>query len=92
VSLQTAKQFTSAIEEINMMVLKLGWDTQVLLSVKDAVTVAEILSKANVWEEKYISETNSNAYFAYPVEKDFTMKIVPDEIASMARMAGKPEK
>jgi hypothetical protein len=75
-----------------MMVLKLGWDTQVLLSVKDAVTVAEILSKANVWEEKYISETNSNAYFAYPVEKDFTMKIVPDEIASMARMAGKPEK
>jgi hypothetical protein len=75
-----------------MMVLKLGWSAEFLLSVKDAVIVAEILSKAHVWEEKYLSETNSNAYFAYPVEKDFTMKIVPDEIASMARLAGKPEK
>lgn len=75
-----------------MMVLKLGWDTQVLLSVKDAVTVAEILSKAHVWEEKYIGETSSNAYFAYPSERDFTMKIVPDEVANMARMAGKPDK
>jgi hypothetical protein len=75
-----------------MMVLKLGWDTQVLLSVKDAVTVAEILSKAHVWEEKYQSDTSTTAYFAYPSERDFTMKIVPDEIASMARMAGKPDK
>lgn len=75
-----------------MMVLRLGWDTQVLLSTKDAVTVAEILSKAHTWDEKYSSETSSTAYFAYPVEKDFTMKIVPDSIADMARMAGKPEK
>lgn len=74
-----------------MMVLKLGWDTQVLLSIKDAVTVAEILSKAHVWEEKYNSGSGT-AYFAYPCEKDFTMKLVPDSIADMARMAGKPEK
>ena len=73
-----------------MMVLKLGWDTQVLLSVKDAVTVAEILAKAHVWEEKY-AEGNT-AYFAYPSEREFTMKIVPDEVANMARMAGKPDK
>jgi len=74
-----------------MMVLKLGWDTHVLLSVKDAVTIAEILSKAYAWEEKYQSESGT-AYFAYPSEKDYTMKIVPDEIANMARMAGKPDK
>ena len=73
-----------------MMVLKLGWDLQVLLSVKDAVTVAEILSKAHTWDEKYNAE--GNAYYAYPIEKDFTMKLVPDSIAEMARMAGKPEK
>ena len=91
-SLQTAKQFTSKTEESNMMVLKLGWSSEFLLPVKDAVTVAEILSKAHAWEEKYINETSSNAYFAYPVEKDFTMKLVPDEIASMAKLAGKPEK
>jgi hypothetical protein len=92
VSLQAAKQFTSKIEESNMMVLKLGWDLQVLLSVKDAVAVAEILSKAQTWEEKYMSESSTTAYFAYPCEKEFTMKLVPDSIAEMARMAGKPDK
>jgi hypothetical protein len=73
-----------------MMVLKLGWDTQLLMSVKDAVTVAEILSKSHAWEEKYAD--GNTAYFAYPCEKDFTMKLVPDSIADMARMAGKPDK
>ena len=73
-----------------MMVLKLGWSSEFLLSVKDAVIVAEILSKAHAWEEKY-AEGNT-AYFAYPSEQHFTMKIVPDEIANMARMAGKPDK
>jgi len=92
VSLQTAKQFTSKTDGIDMMVLKLGWDTHVLLSVKDAVTIAEILSKAHAWEEKYQSGSSTTAYFAYPSEKDYTMKIVPDEIANMARMAGKPDK
>jgi len=75
-----------------MMVLKLGWDLQVLLSIKDAVTVAEILSKAHTWDEKYISESSTTAYFAYPSEQNFSMKIVPDSIAEMARMAGKPDK
>lgn len=75
-----------------MMVLKLGWDTTVLLSTKDAITVAEILSKAHAWDEKYDSDSRNTAYFAYPVEKDFTMKIVPDSIAQMAILAGKPEK
>lgn len=75
-----------------MMILKLGWDVQVLLPTKDAVIVAEILSKAFAWEEKYVSESSTTAYYAYPSEKDFTMKIVPDSIADMARMAGKPDK
>jgi hypothetical protein len=75
-----------------MMVLKLGWNAEFLLSVKDAVIVAEILSKAHAWEEKYISESSTTAYFAYPSEQNFSMKIVPDSIAEMARMAGKPDK
>lgn len=75
-----------------MMVLKLGWSAEFLLSTKDAIAVAEILSKGLAWEEKYVSESSSTAYFAYPSEREFTMKIVPDAIADMARMAGKPEK
>lgn len=75
-----------------MMVLKLGWSSEFLLPAKEAVIVAEILSKSLAWEEKYVSESSSTAYFAYPSEREFTMKIVPDSIADMARMAGKPEK
>jgi hypothetical protein len=75
-----------------MMVLKLGWSSEFLLSTKDAITVAEILSKGLAWEEKYVSESNSTAYFAYPSEQNFSMKIVPDAIADMARLAGKPGK
>lgn len=75
-----------------MMVLKLGWSSEFLMSVKDAVTVAEILSKSHMWDEKYVSETSSTAYFAYPSEQNFTMKIVPDSVAQMALLAGKPEK
>ena len=74
-----------------MMVLKLGWSSEFLMSVKDAVTVAEILSKSHMWDEKYNSESGT-AYFAYPSEQNFTMKIVPDSVAQMALLAGKPEK
>lgn len=73
-----------------MMVLKLSWDFTVVLPVKDAMAVAEILSKSQAWEEKY--ENGQPMYFAYPNMKEMTMKIVPDELVDMARLAGKPEK
>lgn len=85
-----ARLFTSKTEESEMMALKLGWDFTVVLPVKDAVTVAEILSKALTWEEKY--EKGDTLYFAYPNAKEMTMKIVPDELVGMARLAGKPGK
>lgn len=75
-----------------MMILKLGWDFTVALPVKDAVTVAEILSKALAWEEKYDSDSKSTNYHAYPCEKEITMKLVSDRLVGMAQLAGKPEK
>lgn len=73
-----------------MMILKLGWDTTVVLPTKEAVIIAEILSKAYAWEEKY--ENGNTAYFAYPLEKEFTMRIVSDDLVNVARLAGKPSK
>ena len=73
-----------------MMVMKLGWDLTVVLPVKDAVTIAEILSKAYAWDERYTD--GNTAYFAYPCEKEFTMKLVADHLVDMAKIAGKPEK
>lgn len=73
-----------------MMMMKFGWDFTVVLPVKDAVTVAEILSKALAWEEKY--EGGETMYYAYPCQKEVSMKLVVDQLVDMAKLAGKPER
>lgn len=73
-----------------MMVIKFGWDFTVALSVKDAITVAEIMSKALAWEEKY--ENGETTFYAYPNQKEVSMKLVADQLVDMAKLAGKPEK
>jgi hypothetical protein len=73
-----------------MMVLKFGWDFTVVLPVKDAITVAEIMSRALAWEEKYAA--GETVYYAYPNQKEVSMKLVVDELVHMAKLAGKPEK
>jgi hypothetical protein len=91
-SLAMAKLFISRIEENNMMILKLGWDSQFVLSVKDAVTIAEILQKAEVWREEYVSGGGGNTFHAYPNEQKISMELVNDDLYRMAKLAGKPEK
>lgn len=73
-----------------MMIVKLGWDTTLALPVKDAITVAEILSKAYVWKEKYNS--GDSTYNAWPNEKSFQMELINDQLFQMAVLAGKPDK
>ena len=73
-----------------MMVLKLGWDSCFALSVKDAVTIAEILSKAHAWKEHY--KDGETAFHAYPVDNKITMELISEDLFRMAKLAGKPEK
>lgn len=73
-----------------MMVLKMGWDSTFVLSVKDAVTIAEILSKAHTWKESYVN--GETVYHAFPTEANIEMKLINDELFNMAKLAGKPEK
>lgn len=74
-----------------MMVLKLGWDSQFVLSVKDAVTIAEILQKAEVWKEEY-NGGNGTSFHVYPNESKIQLELVNDDMYRMAKLAGKPEK
>ena len=75
-----------------MMVLKLGWDSTFALSVKDAVAIAEILSKAYAWKEEYTPGGKDNTFHAYPNESKITMELISDDLFNMAKLAGKPEK
>ncbi len=73
-----------------MMVMKIGY-TEFVLPVKEAVTVAEILQKAEVWKEEYVSG-GENTYHVYPFEGSIKMELVSDDLYRMAKLAGKPEK
>jgi ribosomal protein S12 methylthiotransferase accessory factor YcaO len=73
-----------------MMVVKMGWDSTFVMSVKDAVALAEIIERAHAWKEAY-HEGKTN-YHAYPNEQQVTMQLVPDSLFEMAKLAGKPEK
>jgi len=56
----------------------------------------EMIDKAEVWEEKWQSrEDGGTLYFAYPQDNEESirsLKIIPDNLYKMAKLAGKPEK
>ncbi len=74
-----------------MMLLKLGYDAQFVLPVKDAVAIAEALQKAYAWKEDYNSVQGST-YHSYPFEGRIQMELITDDLFNMAKLAGKPEK
>ena len=65
-----------------------------ILDLKDAVAVAEILGKAEVYEEKYRAGAD-NTHHVYPnisAKGGITnLKIVSTEFYNMCKLAGKPE-
>lgn len=72
-----------------MMLVKIGWDTSVVLPIKEAVAMAEMLAKAYAWEEKR-KTGEGTMYYCYPHEKTVTMQVLNDELVDMAKLAGKP--
>ena len=101
-----AKQFTSTIN-INraqlrgdeMMIVTIGYQDYALPT-KDAITLLELLSRAERYEDRYVSKdakenTMGEAYHTFHVyENDtvFNAKVIPNEKYRMAKLAGKPER
>lgn len=69
----------------------LGYKSYVL-DAKDALTLAEIVSKAEMYEEKYRGGGEENTHHVYPNDERFTMRVMPESLYNMAKLAGKPEK
>ena len=76
---------------MTMAIITIGYNNYAL-PLKDAVTVAEILGKAEKYEEKYRQGTE-NTHHIYAENKDNfgTMRLVTDSFYQGARLAGKPE-
>lgn len=72
-----------------MVVLSFGYGEYVV-SPKDAVTIMEMLQKAERYECKYKSGGDST-YHVYPSSESLTAKLISDDMYRMAKLAGKPE-
>lgn len=68
--------------------------SEYVLDVKDALTVAEILGKAEKHEGKYHSHLSTRTHHIYENEdSEFaSLKLISDGFYRMAKLAGKPEK
>lgn len=78
-------------KEKDMIVVKLGWDLNIVVNKEDALTFIDILERAEQYEEKYVSG-GENTKHVYPIDKTFGMEVLPTSAYQMAKLAGKPEK
>jgi hypothetical protein len=66
-----------------------------LMDVEKAVELLALLDGAEVFESKWVGSGGTTAYYAYPQESNDhirEMKIIPDAIYRIAKLAGKPTK
>lgn len=77
-----------------MIVMEFSY-ISIVMSVKDAIAMAEIMQRAEKYEKKYRRETGgetSYTYHVWPNSDEVGMKLISDDIYRMAKLAGKPEK
>jgi len=76
------------------VVVILGWKKYVVDSA-DAIKIAEVLGKAELYDTKYTKDEESNPtvlHYVYPQDEEkFVMEVLPDNLYRMAKLAGKPE-
>ena len=80
---------------MSKVVVAIGYRSYVM-DTRDAIAVAEALSKAEMYDTKYKSkEEGGSQVFIWeqaPDEGSITMSILPDSLYRMAKLAGKPSK
>lgn len=73
-------------------IVKFGY-TDYVMDLKDAVAVAEMLSKAELYDNKYVSGGDSTHHIYANDKHDMgTLKLISDDFYRMAKLAGKPTK
>jgi len=83
------------IKEDEMIIVEMGYKNYIM-SNKDAVALAEILEKAELYEAKWIqSKERGNGepdytYHVYENDQQIGMKVVSNDFYRMAKLAGKP--
>jgi hypothetical protein len=81
-----------------MVVIEFGYK-KFVLSKEKAMLLAECLESAEMYEDKYWSDsdriakgmTEAYTYHVYPNDQTFSMKIISNSMYQMAKLAGKPQ-
>lgn len=88
---------TNVIGKDEMIIIDLGYK-KVVMSNDKALELAELLEKAEIFEEVYINsdkrvnKDDDRTYHVYPVKEFFSMRLMGDSLYQMAKLAGKPVK
>ena len=76
-------------------IIRLGYD-QYVMEAKDALTIHEILAKAECFKREYRSKDDGGPlYYIWEQDVDSESRgfeIMPDNLYRMAKLAGKPPK
>ena len=86
----TSKTKPKDLKENDMVIIELGWGNSYVMSVDDAFKIAEILGRAERYEDKYNSETKTTTHHVFPSKTMPSMKIMSDALYQMAKLAGEP--
>jgi hypothetical protein len=76
---------------MSKITVDLGYKSYIL-DAKDALVLADIVSKAEMYEEKYHGNGRENTHHVYSNDERFIMRVLPESLYNMAKLAGKPEK
>jgi hypothetical protein len=75
-----------------MMIVEIGYK-KYILSAKNAVLLSEILENAEVYEDKYLGNGEGYSHHVYSQDAaEITLKLLPDSLYRMYKLAGKPDK
>lgn len=73
-------------------IVRFGY-TDYVMDLREAVAVAEMLSKAEIYNNKYVSGgDNTHHIYANDTHEVGTVKLISDSFYQMAKLAGKPDK
>jgi hypothetical protein len=75
------------------VLIEIGWK-KFVVDAAEALAVSDMLSKAEMYETKYVKDSNDkqvSMHYVYPQEdSNWRMEIMPENIYRMAKLAGKP--
>lgn len=72
--------------------IRVGYD-QYVMDIDRAITLLESLADAEVFQEKYDSETKTHSVYVYAQESKERvreLRLISDDLYKMAKLAGKP--